>query len=104
MPKDASDIEYKPDTEVLSEADGRVTGVRADVWAFEVSGMAVLPKWLGYPTAKGAGRAALSKNELDRIRPNAWLDAWNDELLDLVRVLTLTLDDEQALANLLQRV
>ena len=66
--------------------------------------MPVLSKWLAYRTAKGAGRAASSSSELDAIRPTQWADAWNDELLDLVRVLTLTLDEEPALADLLERI
>lgn len=101
MPADGSDLGYDGDTHTLSVGDGRVGGVRPDVWAYQVSGMRVLPKWLGYRTRKGAGRAASSKNELDRIRPETWPDDWNDELLDLIRVLTLTLDGEADLADLL---
>ena len=104
LPRDGDDIDYDADAAILTVADGQLTGVRADVWAYEVSGMPVLRKWLGYRTAKGAGRAASSRNALDRIRPDAWPDAWNDELQDLVRVLTLTLDAEPDLADLLARV
>lgn len=66
--------------------------------------MAVLPKWLGYRTAKGAGRATSSKSTLDKVRPTEWPDEWNDELLDLIRILTLTLDRQAELADLLDRV
>lgn len=104
IPADNTAIRYDPDTHTLHIGDGRVSGVRPDVWAFSVSGMQVVPKWLGYRTAKGAGRAASSTNELDRIRPTAWHDDWNDELLDLLRVLTVTLDEEPALTDLLERV
>lgn len=91
IPKDASANRYDPETETLAVGDGQVGGVRPDVWAYQVSGMPVLTKWLGYRTAKGAGRAASSKSGLDKIRPTKWPDEWNDELLDLIRVLTLTL-------------
>lgn len=29
---------------------------------------------------------------LDLIRPDTWADEWNDELLDVIRVLTATVD------------
>lgn len=104
MPRDAGEIAYNAETHSLSVGDGRVVGVRPDVWAYSVSGMPVMAKWLGYRTVRGAGKAATSKNPLDRIRPESWPDDWNDELLDLIRVLTLTLDRQAALADLLERV
>ena len=33
---------------------------------------------------------ATKPKPLDLIRPQQWVDAWNDELLDLLRVLTIT--------------
>ena len=104
LPPNPTAIGYNGETQCLSIGDGRVVGVRPDVWAYEVSGMPVLKKWLGYRTARGAGRATSSSSPLDHIRPAAWPDAWNDELLDLIRVLTLTLDRESHLADLLERV
>jgi hypothetical protein len=104
MPGDMSEIRYDEQSRTLSVGDGRVGGVRPDVWDYEISGMPVLRKWLGYRTAKGTGRATTSESALDRIRPTAWADEWNDELLDLIRVLTLTLDRQEALADLLDRV
>ena len=53
----------------------------------------MLDKWLGARTAKGIGRAAgKAATPLDRIRPTEWEDEWNDELLDLLRVLTRTVE------------
>lgn len=53
----------------------------------------MLDKWLGARTAKGTGRAAgKAATPLDRIRPTEWEDEWNDELLDLLRVLTRTVE------------
>ncbi len=66
--------------------------------------MTVLSKWLGYRTAKGAGRAVSSKSALDKIRPTGWLDEWNDELLDVIRILTLTIVRQAELADLLERI
>lgn len=99
-----ADISYDEESHTLTVGDGQVTGVRPDVWGYEVSGMPVMRKWLGYRTAKGTGRATSSTSALDKIRPTAWHDSWNDELLDLIRVLTLTLDRQGDLENLLDRV
>jgi hypothetical protein len=104
LPQDASGVTYAADAQTLTIGDGKVVGVRPDVWAFEISGMPVLSKWLGYRTARGSGRAASSTNQLDRLRPTIWLDDWNDELLDLIRLLTLTLDAEPVMAGLLERI
>lgn len=104
LPEDMGQVAYDADTGALTIGDGQVGGVRPDVWAYSVSGMQILPKWLGYRTRKGTGRAASSKSALDHIRPSEWADEWNDELLDLIRVLTLTVDRQAALARLLERV
>ncbi len=104
IPADTSDISYDSESGVLTVGDGQVGGVRPDVWAYSVSGMLILEKWLGYRTAKGAGRATSSSSSLDKIRPTEWHDEWNDELLDLIRVLTITLDRQADLAALLNRV
>jgi hypothetical protein len=99
-----SEVVYDQETGTLTIGDGQVSGVRLEVWAYSVSGMQVLPKWLGYRTRKGTGRATTSTSALDHIRPEMWADEWNDELLDLVRVLTLTVDRQASLADLLNRI
>jgi Type ISP C-terminal specificity domain/N-6 DNA Methylase len=104
IPEDTSEIGYEEESGTITVGDARVGGVRPEVWAYSVSGMQVLPKWLGYRTRKGTGRAVSSSSELDRIRPTEWHDEWNDELLDLVRILTITVDRQPDLANLLDRI
>jgi Type ISP C-terminal specificity domain len=104
MPQTMADIVYDAETGNLKIADGIVSGVRPEVWAYSVSGMPVLRKWLGYRTARGSGRATSSSSGLDRIRPTAWPDVWNDELLDLIRVLTLTLERQEVLETLLDQI
>ena len=104
MPQDTGDIAYDGDSGTIAVGDGRVGGVRPEVWGFSVSGMQVVPKWLGYRTRKGTGRATSSDSALDKIRPTEWADEWNDELLDLLRILTLTVDKQDALADLLGRI
>jgi hypothetical protein len=104
IPRDSSELTYDSETGVLIVGDGQIGGVRPDVWAYSVSGMNVLSKWLGYRTAKGTGRAVSSLSALDKLRPTEWLDDWNDELLDLIRILTLTLDRQAELEDLLNRI
>lgn len=87
---DSKDFSYDADTEILHVADGKLAGVSPEVWAFEVSGMTVIKKWLGYRTAKGAGKAASSDSPLDKIRPTEWEPEWSDELREIVHVLTET--------------
>lgn len=104
MPQTLADINYEAASQTLKIGDGLITGVRKDAWNFRVSGMQVVKKWLGYRTIKGTGRAASSKNPLDMIRPTSWPDEWNDELLDLLRVLTHTLEKQESQADLVDRI
>lgn len=91
LPTARSDIRYDSATETLHIADGVLTGVPNDVWKFEVSGMEVIPKWLGYRMARAAGRAASSDSPLDHIRPTAWAPEWSAELVEIVVALRETL-------------
>lgn len=91
LPAEKFDVQYDPATESLRVADGVLTGLPEAVWKFEVSGMEVVPKWLGYRMAKPAGRAASSKSPLDQIRPVAWSAEWSAELVEMVAVLKETL-------------
>jgi Type ISP C-terminal specificity domain/N-6 DNA Methylase len=104
LPENMADIKYDGETGYLNIGDGVVSGVRPDVWSYQVSGMVVMRKWLGYRTRKGTGKAASSSSDLDKIRPTGWADDWNDELLDLIRVLTITQDRQPVLEDLLDRI
>jgi hypothetical protein len=104
LPDTMADIKYDAETGYLTIGDGVVSGVRPEVWSYQVSGMLVMRKWLGYRTRRGTGKAASSSSDLDKIRPTAWADEWNDELLDLIRVLTITLDRQPILEDLLDRI
>jgi hypothetical protein len=92
LPYNRGDTGFDPDTAELRVADGVLQGVRPEVFEFEVSGMPVIPKWLGYRMVKPAGKAASSKSPLDKIRPTTWLPEWSQELVEIVSVLTQTLD------------
>jgi hypothetical protein len=100
----SKDFSYGADTCTLHVADGRLEGVPPQVWEFEVSGMQVVKKWLGYRTAKGAGRAVSSSSPLDHIRPTEWSPEWTEELLELLTVLERTLEVMPAGTELLDRV
>ena len=105
IPEDMKAVQYDPHAHELHVGDGVVGRVIPEVRHFEVSGMNVLDKWLGARTRKGIGKAAgKAAKPLDRIRPTEWEDEWNDELLDLLRVLTATVDKYADQANLLVQV
>lgn len=91
LPAGKTDIKYDSEIETLRIADGILTGVPADVWTFEVSGMVVIPKWLGYRMSKPTGRAASSDSPLDHIRPTTWSLGWSAELIEIVAAIRETL-------------
>lgn len=104
MPATSREIRYDAVERILSIGQGRIDGVTPEVWSFEVSGMPVVKKWLGYRTAQGAGRAASSGSPLDKIRPTAWPEEWTVELLGLLSVLRRTVDILPKGADLLDRI
>lgn len=91
LPAARSHITYDVDTQTLYIADGILTGVPENVWQFTVSGMAIIPKWLGYRMANASGRAASSDSPLDHIRPTKWIQEWSTELVEIVGVIRETL-------------
>ncbi|HRI53562.1 MAG TPA: hypothetical protein PLW65_25635, partial [Pseudomonadota bacterium] len=104
LPESPSHLAYAAAAQTLTIGDGVIGGVRPEVWEFRVSRMQVVSKWLGYRTRRGAGRAARSDNPLDRLRPTQWPPEWSDELLDLLRVLTLTVELWPTQERLLDRI
>ncbi|SFS11380.1 hypothetical protein SAMN04487783_1563 [Agrococcus baldri] len=91
LPEAKSDLLYDPKGGALRVADGRLIGVPPEVYYFAVSGMVVIPKWLGYRMAKASGRAASSESPLDKIRPTTWLPEWSQELREIVAAIRDTL-------------
>lgn len=104
MPETLGDCQFDSASETLFVGDGTLAGVRDGVWQFEVSGLQVLRKWLGYRTVKGTGRAAGTDRPLDQIRPMNWHTDWHRELRELVYVLTATLDYLPAGTELLELI
>jgi hypothetical protein len=91
LPLDKSDISYDAEAQELRVADGVLVGVPGDVYVFEVSGMSVISKWLGYRMTKLPGKAGSSQSPLDKIRPGGWSPAWSLELVEIVAALRETL-------------
>ncbi|MDQ4489044.1 type ISP restriction/modification enzyme [Sinomonas sp. ASV486] len=104
LPVAKSEISFDRLTETLRIADGVLTGVPEEVWKFAVSGMAVLPKWIGYRMAKPTGRAASSGSPLDEIRPTAWCSEWSEELVEIVAAVKETLTMLPAGVALLEQI
>lgn len=107
IPATPKGVTYDPTANELHIADGVVTGVTLGMREFNISGMNVLDRWLGSRTSTGIGRASTTSSRatyLDRIRPTEWEDEWNDELLDLLRVLKLSLDKSDQQAGLLEEI
>jgi hypothetical protein len=90
-PADKSEIVYDSLLQELRIADGVFVGIQDEVYAFEVSGMPVITKWLSYRLAKPSGKAASSNSPLDGIRPENWSPDWSTELVEVVAVLRETL-------------
>lgn len=84
-----------------------MAGVRPGVWGFTVSGLRVVERWIAARTAVGVGKSASTAKTatpLDKIRPLQWEDDWNVELLELLRVLTHTVESYPAQEDLLERI
>lgn len=87
IPLSSMDFSYDPKTQCLIVSDGKIEGVKSEVWNTEIGNAQVIRKWLGYRTRQGAGLSAKSSNPLDQIRPTSWSDEWSRELLLIVRAL-----------------
>lgn len=94
-------FEYRPISKELRVGAGRFGPVTADVYAYEVSGLQVVPSWLSYRMRNRAGKKS---SPLDDVRPKAWTPAMTDDLLELLWVLEATLAMEPGLAAALETV
>lgn len=104
MPRSSKEIAYDSPTRTLAIGNGRLRGVAPEVWDFTVSRMCVVKKWLRYRTVAGSGKALSSGSALDKIRSEVWPGAWNDELLDLIGVLTHTVSRREVQGKLIDRI
>ena len=103
-PETPSEIMFDPAAGTIKVGDGLLSGVTREVYEYNVSGLKVLPKWLGYRTHRGSGRAASSANPLDQIRHTSWQPEWSGELAELVAVLVEHLRMQATGTQLLDQV
>ncbi len=94
-------VDYDPLTETLIVGEGKFNPVRPEVWHYEVSGMKVVKKWVGYRLKNPIGRRS---SELDEENPKTWPSEFTTDLLDLLNVLTLAIDLEPIQQVLLDNV
>lgn len=92
---------YDHDKETLIVGEGTFEPVSKDVWEFEISGMNPLHKWLGYRMKDPSGRKS---SPLDNLGPGTWPNEFTTELLQLLWVLESTVEAQQGLSELLDRV
>ncbi|CAB4790893.1 MAG: N-6 DNA methylase [Actinobacteria bacterium] len=76
---------YDEKGRLLVVGSGSFGPIAPDIWTFEVSGLRVIPSWLGYRMADGKGKKS---SPLDDIRPERW--TFTPELLQLVAILEQT--------------
>ncbi|MEV5824734.1 type ISP restriction/modification enzyme [Spirillospora sp. NPDC052242] len=96
-------VGYDEQTWTLLVGDeGRVAPVPASVWAYNVGGMRVVKKWVGYRLRHPRRRKAASR--LDLINAEHWTSEFNNDLLDLLHVLGLLVRLEPAQDALLGEI
>lgn len=100
---DAPDeIAYDPETLTLCIGPGRVQPVEASAWNYHVSGVPVIKHWFGYRQRIPAGKRS---SPLDSVPSELrWHPSFTTDLLQVINVLTLLGDAENAQAELLAEV
>ena len=84
-----NEYQYDRESQTLKVGDGVFAPVTADVYDFEISGLKVVQSWLKYRMKKGAAKKS---SELDHIRPERWTAGLTTELLELLWILSMTVD------------
>lgn len=93
--------DYENTKSEILVGEGRFGPVSPEVWEFEVSGMKVVQKWLGYRMKKRSGKKS---SPLDDIRPERWTPQMSDEFLELLWVLEATISMESELEEILEKI
>lgn len=96
-----TEFSYDKTKQTLYAGGGEFKPVREDVYEFEVSGLKVVQSWLKYRMKKGAGKKS---SPLDDIRPERWTSRFTTELLELLWILTDTVEHYPEQAKLLEAV
>lgn len=86
-------FEYDDNLETLRIGSGVIGRLPPDIWNYQVSGMRVLPKWIGYRLRIRKGRRS---SALDDVWAGGWPANLTSELLNLITVLSRCRDIEPA--------
>jgi len=98
---------YDANANRLRIGGGFIANVTPAMWAYEVSGMRVLPQWFSYRRANRERPLMGDKrppSRLTEIQPDRWLPEYTTELLHVLNVLGLLIDIEADQADLLDRI
>jgi hypothetical protein len=82
-----STFEYFEERKILRVGDGEFGPVSAEVWNFSVSGLEVVPSWLGYRMENRSGKKT---SPLDGIGLECWTSGLTTDLLHLLWILEKT--------------
>jgi hypothetical protein len=100
-------IGYDAANRRLLVGSGHIDNVAPEVWAYEVSGKAVLKQWFSY-RKRNRERPQIGDKRppspLGDIQPDHWLPEYTSELINVLNVLTLLVALEPHQAALLQKV
>jgi len=94
-------VRYDEQTECLCLGSLVIKNVAPDVWDYQVTGMPVVKKWVGY---RKSSPSAKRSSPLNDIVTTSWPKQWTEELLDLLHVITQLRRLEARHENLLDRV
>lgn len=92
---------YDPESKTLKLGELTIGGVAESVWSYQVSGMPVVKKWIGYRKSSPSTKWSSPLNE---IITESWPKAWTEELLDLLHVITQLRTLEPKHESLLEKV
>jgi len=101
------EMSYDPATRRLRIGSGFIDNVMPEVFAYEVSGKAVLRQWFSY-RRRDRTRPVIGDRRppspLDAIQPDSWLPEYTTDLMNLLHVLGRLVLLEPVQAALLQKV
>jgi hypothetical protein len=100
-------LEYDASAQRLVVGTGRIEPVAPAVWAYQVSGKAVVKQWFSCRRRTRERPTIGDKrppSPLGDIQPDTWPAAYTSELLDMLNVLGLLVDLEPVQAVLLDRI
>lgn len=92
---------YDADGGVITVGAGEFGPVPHEVWDYEVSGLKVVQSWLGYRMKNRKGRKS---SPLDEITPEAWTSDYTSEFLQLLNLLTRTVELHPVQCALLEEI